>query len=42
MSYVLNEYKNKRRTDKTKTKLTDTALITPTNHTNKIKHQNKV
>ena len=47
MRYVLNgplkEYRNKRRTDKTSTKLTETILITPTSiHTNKKKHQNKV
>ena len=33
MGYVSNgplkEYRNKRRTDKTRTKLTDTAVITP-------------
>ena len=33
MRYVLNgplkEYRNKRRTDKTRTKLTETALVTP-------------
>ena len=39
MSYILN----KRRTDKTRTKLTKTTLITPISiHTNKTKHQNKV
>ena len=47
MRYVLNgllkEYINKRRTDETKTKLTETFLITPgTIHTNKTEHQNKV
>ena len=47
MRYVLNgplrEYINKRRTDETKTKLTETFLITPISiHTNKTKHQNKV
>ena len=47
MRYVLNgplrEYINKRRMDETKTKLTETFLITPANiHTNKTKHQNKV
>ena len=45
MRYVLNgplrEYINKRRTDETKTKLTETFLITPGIHTNKTKHQNK-
>ena len=45
--YVLNgpltEYRNKRRIDKTRIKLTETALITRTNiRTNKTKHQNKV
>ena len=39
MRYVLN----KRRTDKTRTKLTETTFITPIRiHTNKTKHQNKV
>ena len=47
MRYVLNgqlkEFRNKRGTDKTRTKLTETALITQTSiHTNKTKHQNKV
>ena len=47
MRYVLNgplkEYMNKRRTDKTRTKLTETTLITLTSiHTNKTKRQNKV
>ena len=47
MRYVLNEplreYINERRTDETKTKLTETFLITPVNiHTNKTKHQNIV
>ena len=47
MGYVLNgplrEYINKRRTDETKTKLTETFLIiTASIHTNKTKHQNKV
>ena len=47
MRYVLNgplrEYINKSRTDETKTKLTETFLITPASiHTNKTKHQNKV
>ena len=45
--YVLNgplkEYSNKRRTDKTRMKLTETTLITPASiHTNKTKHQNKM
>ena len=40
MRYALNgplkEYRNKRHTDKTKTKLTETTLINPTSiHTNK-------
>ena len=36
------EYKNKSHMDKTRTKLTKTALIIPTStHTNKRKHQNK-
>ena len=43
MRYLLNEplreYINKMRTDETKTKLTETFLITPANKT---KHQNKV
>ena len=39
----MDPQKNKRRTDKTKTKLTETNLITPTSiHTDKTKHQNKV
>ena len=47
MRYVLNrslrEYINKRRTDETKTKLTETFLITLASiHTNKTKHQGKV
>ena len=47
MRYVLNEsireHINKRRTDETKTKLTETFLITPTSiHTNQTTHQNKV
>ena len=47
MRYVLNgplkEYRNKRRTDIARTKLTETTLMTPTSiYTNKIKHQNKV
>ena len=47
MRYALNgplrEYINKRRTDETKSKLTETFLITPASiHTNKTKHQNKV
>ena len=37
----IQEYR--RRTDETKTKLTETFLITPASiHTNKTKHQNKV
>ena len=44
MRYVLNatlrEYISKRRTDETKTKLTETFLITPASiHTNKTKHK---
>ena len=44
MRYVLNgplrEYINKRGTDETKTKLTETFLITPASiHTNKTKHK---
>ena len=47
MKYVLNgplkEYRNKKRTDKTKTKLDETPLITLQGiHTNKTKHENKV
>ena len=47
MRYILNgplrEYINKMHTNKTKTKLTETFLITPASiHTNKTKHQNKV
>ena len=39
----LRKYINKRRTDETKTKLTEKFLITPASiHTNKTKHQNKV
>ena len=43
MRYILNgplkEYRNKRRTDKTRTKLTETALTSPTSvHTNRTKH----
>ena len=46
MSYVLNEslkeYKNKRRTEKARTTLTKTTLMTPlTVGTSKTKHQNK-
>ena len=38
----LKEYKNKRRTDKTRTKLIETTLTSPTGiHTNETKHQNK-
>ena len=44
MRYVLNgtlrEYINKRRTDETKTKLTEAFLVTPASiHTNKTKHK---
>ena len=44
MRYVLNgplrEYINKRRRDETKTKLSETFLITPASiHTNKTKHK---
>ena len=44
MRYILNgpiiEYINKRRTDETKTKLTETFLITPASiHTNKTRHK---
>ena len=44
MRYVLNgtlrEYINKRHRDETKTKLTETFLITPASvHTNKTKHK---
>ena len=47
MMYVLDgllkEYLNKMRTIQTRTKLTETTLITPTCiHTNETKHQNKV
>ena len=47
MRHVLNrplkEYWNKRHTEKTRTKLTKTTLITPASiHANKTKHQNKV
>ena len=47
MRYVLNgplkEYRNKRYTGKTITKLTETTLKTPTSiYKNKTKHQNKV
>ena len=39
----LKECRNKRCTDKTKTKLNETTLITPEGiHTNKTKHENKV
>ena len=39
----LKNYRNKRHTDKTRTKLTETTLLTPTSiHTNKKQHQNKV
>ena len=39
----LKEYSNKRCKDKTRTKLTETSLMTPTSiHTTKTKHQNKV
>ena len=42
IEWTIKEYRNK--TDKTRTKLTETTLTTPTIiHTNKtIKHQNKV
>ena len=37
------EYRTKTHTDKMRTKLTETTLITPTSiHTNETKHQNKV
>ena len=40
---TLKEYSNKRRTDKTRTIVTEIALITLANiHTNMTKHQNKV
>ena len=40
---IEREYINKRHTDETKTKLTETFLITPAGiHTNKTKLQNKV
>ena len=40
---LLKEYRNKRRKDKTRNKLTDTSLIIPTSiHTNQTKYQNKV
>ena len=43
IEWTLKEYINKRRMDETKTKLTETFLITPASiHTNKTKHQNKV
>ena len=47
MRYVLNgplkECRNKRCTDKTKTKLIETTLITPEGiHTNETKHEYKV
>ena len=47
MRYLLNgpfkEYRNKRRTDKMRTKLTETALVTPTSiHTNKTQQQHKM
>ena len=47
MGYVMNgplkEYGNKRRTDETRTKLTETILIPSTSiHTNKTTRQNKV
>ena len=47
MRHVLNEplkeYRNKRGTEKTRTKLTKTTLITPAIiQANKRKHQNKV
>ena len=43
IEWTLKEYRNKNRTDKTRTKLTETTLITPASiHTNKTKHQNKV
>ena len=39
IEWTLKEYRNKWRTDKTRTKLTETTLITPTSiHTNKTKH----
>ena len=43
LSGPLKEYRNKRRADKTRTKLSEATLITPTSiHTNKTKDQNKV
>ena len=43
MNGPLREYINERRTNETKTNLTETFLITPASiHTNKTKHQNKV
>ena len=40
LSGTLREYINKSRTDETKTKLTETFLITPASiHTNKTKHK---
>ena len=39
----LKKYRNKRRTDERKTKLTEITLINPTSiHTDKTKHQKKV
>ena len=43
LSGPLKEYRNKRCTDKTRTKLTEATLITPTSiHINETKDQNKV
>ena len=43
IEWTLKKYKNEMRVDKTRAKLTQTALITPTSiHTIKTKHQNTV
>ena len=43
IEWTLKRIQEKRRTDETKTKLTETFLITPASiHTNETKHQNKV
>ena len=40
IEWTLKECRNKRRTNKARTKLTETTLITPTSiHTSKTKHQ---
>ena len=43
IEWILKKYRNERRTDKTRTKLMETTLLTPASiHTNQTKHQNKM